>query len=115
MEKTTIYHNPRCGKSRAALEILKQENQNVEIREYLKVPLNKVELKELVKKLAIKPSELVRTKEKLCKETYKSSEMTSAKWITAMAKHPILMERPIVVKGNQAVIARPPEKALEVI
>jgi arsenate reductase (glutaredoxin) len=112
---TTIYHNPRCGKSRAALAILEEKGLAFETVEYLKTPLTKEELRAIVKRLGIKPEALVRKGEDIYKEKFAGKTLSDDQWLEALAKHPILIERPIVVKGERAVIGRPPEKVLELI
>jgi arsenate reductase len=109
----TIYHNPRCGKSRAALGILTGHGTEPTIVEYLKTPLDRDQLRTLLKKLGLKPEQIVRKGEDVYKQTYASKTMTDDEWLDALVEHPILMERPIVVKGNRAVIGRPPEKVTE--
>ena len=87
----------------------------VEIIEYTKHPLTEEQLSELIAKLGIKPVQLVRTKEEIYKTKFADRKMTPKQWIKAMIKHPELMERPIVVKGNWAVIGRPPSLITELI
>ena len=111
----TIYHNPRCRKSREALQIIEENGTAVEVVEYLKTPLSKDQLKEVVDKLAIKPQELIRRGEAIFKEQFKGKELSDDEWLQAMADHPKLMERPIVVKGDKAVVGRPPESVKELI
>ena len=103
----TIYHNPRCGKSRECLAFLETTNQEFEVIKYLEQPLNFNELSELINKLNITPIELIRTKEAIWIENYKGKTLSDTSIIQAMVAYPILMERPIAVKGNRAVIARP--------
>lgn len=112
-EPVTIYHNPRCSKSRAALALLRENGIEPEVIEYLKTPPSAAKLRELVAMLGIKPDELVRTGEDLFKEKFKGRTLTDAQWIEALAENPILIERPIVVRADRAVLGRPPEKALE--
>lgn len=116
MQKITLYHNPRCSKSRQALQILEEHRKDPEIVEYLKTPLTEKELTELLKLLKVSPRELLRKNE----ETYRSLNLSDPtikdkELIAIIAKHPILMERPIVVVNHKAIIARPPEKILELI
>ena len=110
-----IYHNNRCSKSRSVCSIAEQKGIKTEIIEYLKTPLSQAEIKDLLKKLGIKAEELVRKSEELYKENYKGKTLSEAEWITVLAENPILIERPIVVNGNKAVIARPPERLLEIL
>ena len=112
MGEIVIYHNGRCGKSRGALEILQEKGVPFEVRWYLTEPLNQKELKVLLKKLGMKASELVRKTEPLYKEQFKDQEINEKEWIKILAENPILIERPIVEKGDKAIVARPPEKVL---
>lgn len=112
----TIYHNPRCSKSRKTLELLEQHQQDPRVIEYLKTPPDAQTLKQLLMKLGITARELLRSKE----EEYKLAglddlTLSDDAIIAAMIKYPKLIERPIVVIGNQAIIGRPPEKVLELI
>lgn len=115
MATIRIYHNPRCGKSRQTLQLIKEAGIEPEVIEYLKTPLTKAELSDLVSKLGIAAESLIRKGESIFKEEYKGKNLTDAEWIEAMAKHPILMERPVVVKGNKAVLGRPPENVKELL
>ncbi|QSE96874.1 arsenate reductase (glutaredoxin) [Fulvivirga lutea] len=115
MAKATIYHNPRCGKSRNTLKILEEKNVENNVVEYLKTPPTFGELKSVVKKLKIKPEELLRKGESVFKENYKGKSLSDDEWIRAMVDNPILIERPIVIVGDKAVIGRPPENVLEII
>ncbi|MCB9262502.1 MAG: arsenate reductase (glutaredoxin) [Flavobacteriales bacterium] len=113
MSKTPIkiYHNARCSKSRDALCLL--QNEDVEIIEYLKNPPSEEELQQLVALLNIKPMQLVRTKEEVFQKHYAHKAANRVNWIKVMAKYPVLIERPIVIKNGKAIIARPPERVLE--
>lgn len=104
-----IYHNPRCGKSREGLAILKESKLPFEIINYLKTPLSKEELIEIIKLLAISPIDLVRKNEAIWKENYKGKNLSDSEIIIAMVKNPKLIERPIVINNSKAVIGRPPE------
>lgn len=109
-----IYHNSRCGKSRECLAFLEDSGKEFEINKYLdEVPSNN-ELKTIINKLGIKPIELVRQKEKIWVENYKGKNLSDDEIIQAMISNPILIERPIVINGNKAVIARPLEKAVAI-
>lgn len=103
-----IYHNPRCQKSRTALAELEEKGAKVQVIEYLKDAPSAKDLKELCTKLNLKPIDLVRKSEALYKEEYKNKDLSDAEWLKVLAAHPILIERPIVIKGNKAVIAREP-------
>ncbi|KDN54392.1 arsenate reductase (glutaredoxin) [Flavobacterium seoulense] len=105
-----VYHNPRCGKSRNCLAFLDNANQEYKIIKYLEEVPTAEELTDLLKKLNLKPIELVRQKEKIWIEQYKNQELTDEAIIQAMAANPILIERPIIVKGNKAIIAREADK-----
>ena len=104
-----IYHNSRCGKSRECLVFMEKSGLEFEIIKYLEDVPTFEELKEIIKKLGIKPIELVRQKEKIWIENFKNKQLTDDEIIQAMISNPILIERPIVIKGNKAVIARPLE------
>jgi arsenate reductase len=101
-----VYHNQRCGKSRNCLLFLKDSNIEFEIINYLETPPTFEELKVLLQKLKITPAELVRQKEKIWVEKYKGINLSEDEIIQAMIENPILIERPIVIKGNQATIGR---------
>ena len=107
----TIYHNPRCSKSRQALAILTDGGANPEVVEYLNSPLDGASLVTLRDKLGLETRAMMRTGEAIYKELNLKQETEDAKLVQAMAEHPILMERPVVVSGSQALIARPPELA----
>ncbi len=109
-----IWHNSRCSKSRNALNFLKDKGYTIEIREYLKEPPTKSELKEVLTLLNKKPSEIIRTKETLYKEL-NLKEASEEELLEAMAANPKLIERPIVIVNNKAVIARPLELVEEIL
>ncbi|MBY0487416.1 MAG: arsenate reductase (glutaredoxin) [Flavobacteriaceae bacterium] len=111
----TVYHNPRCGKSRECLAFLETSNKSYEVIKYLENPLTFKELEAIIKKLAIHPIELIRTKETIWIEKFKGKKLSDKEIIQSMVDFPILMERPIAVNGNKAVIARPFEKIKEII
>ena len=115
METITIYHNPRCGKSRAALALLQERNVSLQIIEYLKTPPTREELATLRRKLGRHASEWVRKGESEFREAGLDANSSEEKLLDAMAKHPILIERPIVVRGRRAVVGRPPERVLELL
>lgn len=110
-----IYHNSRCSKSRCTLDIISEKGVDVTIIEYLKNPLTKSEIKELLVKLKMSASDLIRKGEADFKDNYKGDKLSEDQWLDAMVKFPKLIERPIVVKGDKAVIGRPPENVLELL
>jgi len=109
-----IYHNPRCQKSRAALHLLQENNCEFEVVEYLKQNPTANEIKKLLAKLKLKAIDLIRTKEPAF-APYKNQSLTNTQYINLMVEFPVLIERPIVIKGNKAIIGRPIEKILELI
>lgn len=111
----TIYHNPRCGKSRECLTFLENSKNEIEIIKYLETPLKFQELKDLISRLQLSAIDLIRQKESIWIEHYKGKTLTDAQIIQAMVDYPILMERPIAVNGNKAVIARPLDKIHTII
>ena len=110
-----IYHNPRCRKSRETLSILIEKKAQFEIIEYLKNPLKKSEIKNILSLLKISAEDLIRKEEKLFKESFKGKELTDAQCLELIYKHPILMQRPIVVKNQSAVLGRPPINVLDLL
>ncbi|MBU2951961.1 arsenate reductase (glutaredoxin) [Tamlana agarivorans] len=110
-----IYHNNRCSKSRCGLQILEESGKDFEIVKYLEDVPSEKELKNIIKLLNIKPIQLVRKNEAIWKSEFKNKDLSDAEIITAMVKNPKLIERPIVINGNQAVIGRPPENISEII
>mgnify|MGYP000001015541 FL=1 len=110
-----IYHNPRCSKSRQTLALIQENGVEPEVLLYLENIPTANELKELLSKLGISPMQLIRKGEKDWKENYKGKELSDEQIIEAMITHPKLIERPIVVKDNKAILGRPPENALELI
>lgn len=111
----TIYHNNRCSKSREGLRLLQNLGEDFKIINYLTDVPGKTELKKIVALLNIKPIDLIRKNEMVWKEHYKNLELTDNQVIEAMLKYPKLIERPIVISGDKAVIGRPPNKILEII
>lgn len=110
-----IYHNSRCGKSRECLAFLEKSGQEHEIIKYLEDVPTFDELKEIIKKLGIKPIELVRQKEKIWIENFKNKPMSDDEIINTLISNPILIERPIVIYGDRAIIARPLEKVTDIL
>jgi arsenate reductase len=111
------YHNPRCSTSRKALQMLRDEGVEPNIIEYLKTPPDKARLTQILKFMEMSPRELIRKREK---DTIKATgvdneDLADEAIIDAMVANPILIERPIIVNGNQARLGRPAEKVLEVV
>lgn len=103
-----ILHNPRCGKSREGLAILEESGKEYEVIKYLENSPSRKDLNEIITKLNIEPLQLVRQNETIWKEEFKNKNLTNEEIIDAMVLHPILIERPIVINGNKAVVGRPP-------
>jgi arsenate reductase (glutaredoxin) len=111
MPEVTIYHNPRCRMSRKALELIQQKKIQPKIIEYLKTPPTAKELDAILKKLKLEPRDIIRTKEKEYKKfKLDNPGLTRQRLIETLAKHPILIQRPIVLSGGKATLGRPPER-----
>ncbi|WP_460082285.1 arsenate reductase (glutaredoxin) [Pseudomonas sp. H3_H05] len=116
MTDLTLYHNPRCSKSRGALELLEARGLTPTVVRYLETPLDAAQLERLLGKLGISARQLLRTGEDEYKDLNLADEsLSQAQLIAAIAAHPKLMERPILEAGEKAVIGRPPEKILEIL
>lgn len=117
MAKLTLYHNPRCSKSREALALLRGKKADVEVIEYLDTPLAKAKIAELLKQLGGDPMQLLRTKDKKFEAAGldPKKQLTPEQVADVLAKHGELMERPVLTKGSRAVIGRPPERVLELL
>jgi arsenate reductase len=111
----TIYHNPRCSKSRATLTLLQKNGVEPTVVDYLKHPPTAAELKVLLRKLGMKAEQLLRKGEELYQAKWVAKELTETEWIDVLVKHPILIERPIVVLGDRAALGRPPEQVLTLL
>lgn len=105
----TIYHNPRCKKSRAGLQYLSDKGMEFQVREYLKDPLTGAELTALVMKLHVKPVELIRTQEEVYRKELKGLDLNDEEWIKVMVENPKLIHRPIVEGKYKAVVGDPAE------
>ncbi|WP_313384168.1 arsenate reductase (glutaredoxin) [Chishuiella sp.] len=105
----TILHNSRCGKSRESLKVLEDSGKEFQIREYLKEPLSKKEIKEILSKLKVNPIDIVRTNEEDWKTNFKGKELTDEDILDALVKFPKLIQRPIVIDEKSGVIGRPKE------
>ncbi len=110
-----VYHNPRCRKSRECLGILETKKADYKVIKYFDEPLTEEKLGKIIKLIGIEPIDLIRKNEKLWKENFATLEFSAQELIQLMIKYPKLMERPIVVNGNKAVIGRPPTKILDII
>jgi len=110
-----ILHNNRCSKSRCALEILENNGVDFEVVKYLENPLTEEEIRDLLTKLGQPAESIVRKGEAIFKSEFKGKEMSEDDWVKAMATYPKLIERPIVIKGDKAVVGRPPEKIEELL
>ena len=116
MAEITIYHNPKCSKSRLTLQLLRDRGIEPQIVEYIRQPLNVAQIKRLLELLNISPRELLRKQESDYRALNLSDPLLSAdSLINAMAEHPVLMERPIVVVGERAALGRPPESVLDIL
>lgn len=112
-----IYHNPRCSKSRETLELIQQHGIEPEVVLYLQAPPSAKELGKIIKYLGIQPAELIRFKEERARELrlHESDKRTAQGWIKIMVENPVLIERPIVIRNNKALICRPPKRVLDLL
>jgi arsenate reductase (glutaredoxin) len=115
MADIVIYHNARCSKSRSVCELVADRGVKAQVIEYLQTPPSREELRGLLKKLGMKPVELVRRGEEVFKQNYAGRTLSDEEWLAALVAHPVLIERPIVVRGARAVIGRPPEKVIALL
>jgi arsenate reductase len=115
MSKATIYFNAKCGTCHKTLALLEEKGFEAAKIDYLKNPPSEAELDDLLKKLNVEPEQLARKKEPVYKVKTEGKSLTRAQWLTLFHENPILIERPVVVIGQRAVIARPPEKLLEIL
>ena len=112
----TIFHNPRCSKSRQTLSLIQEKNIDINIIEYLKTPPDISQLKQVLKQLGYEPRQLMRKSEQIYKDLDLGNEnKTTEDLVIAMAQNPILIERPIVLSGEKAAIGRPPESVLNIL
>ena len=111
----TIYHNPRCKKSRAGLKYLEGKNVDFETRQYLKEPFTEKELTTLLSKMNANPTDIIRTQEDKYKKELKGKEFSDEEWVKILVENPKLIQRPIVEKEYKAILAQPPEKIDELI
>lgn len=115
MADWTIYHNPRCRKSREALQLLHDNGIEPKVVEYLKEAPSTAELETVLMKLNLQPVEIVRKGESIYKQKYKGMEFNPHEWVQILHEEPKLIERPIVIRDNKAVVGRPPENVLDLI
>jgi arsenate reductase (glutaredoxin) len=116
MKNVEIWHNPRCSKSRQALELLKKKGIEPKIVLYLETPPTAARLAQVLELLGMAPRELMRKAEPPYRELdLGNPDRSSRELVSAMTEHPILIERPVVIAGDRAVVARPPERALELV
>ena len=113
MSEVQIWHNPRCSKSREAMKLLEESGVETDVVKYLEVEPDEAMIREVLVKLGIHAKELLRTKEDIYKELKLENVEDEGVLIRAMSRFPKLIERPIVIKGDKAVIGRPPEKIVE--
>ena len=115
MAQITIWHNPRCSKSREALKLLEEKESDVEVFKYLDEEITKEDIKNLLKMIGASARDVIRTKEAIYKELGLKDVDDEEKLIEAMVQHHKLIERPIVIKEDKAIIGRPPQKVLELV
>ena len=115
MTDITIWHNPRCSKSRNTLALLEANGITPQVVRYLETPPTSAALKSVIAQLDMRPFDLLRRGEAVCKELGLSKTTPDSEIIAAMVEHPILIERPVVIAGGRAILGRPPENALAVL
>ena len=113
MRKAIIFHNNVCSTSRNVLDILKENHFDVEIRNYIQNPPSVDELKDILKKSELEATALLRKKDKVYKESFEDKHLSNEEWLQAISENPSILERPIVIIGNKAVLARPIHKVKE--
>ncbi len=111
----TFYHNPRCSKSRQTLKIAENSGEEINLINYLVTPPTEDELKDIVEKLGLPVEYIVRKNESIFKEKYKGKDISENEWYKILVENPILIERPIVMKGDKAVLGRPPENVEQLL
>ena len=115
MSNIRIYHNPRCSKSRETLALLQEQGIEPEVVEYLKDTPTALELKKILTKLNLKPTDILRRGEQIYKDRFRNMNFSDEEWIDIMVENPKLIERPIVLKGNTGIIGRPPENVIKLL
>ncbi len=111
----TIYHNPRCSKSRESIAFMEEQGVAYKIIKYLEANLTQDDIKSLLAKLNFSPIQLIRTKDAFWQENFESKTLTDNELVDLMATYPQLIERPIVINGSKAIVARPTQKILEIL
>ena len=115
MKKAVIFHNNVCSTSRNVLDILKENQFEIEIRNYIQNPPSVDELKDILQKSGLDATALLRKKDKVFKESFEDKHLSNEEWLEAISEKPSILERPIVIIGNKAVLARPIDKVKELI
>lgn len=110
-----MYHKPNCATSLETLKLLKQHGVKPQLRLYLEDPPDEKELAELLKKLGGKLTTLIRAKEPLYKDNYEGKKLSKKEWLKILSENPILIDRPILIKGDKAIMGRPPENVLKLL
>jgi polyphosphate kinase len=110
-----IYHNPRCSKSREGLKFLEEKGFDVEIIDYMKNGITAREIKEFLSKSGLKVADIIRTNEEIYKAQFKGKELTDDQWIAILVENPKLIQRPLVIKGTHALLARPADEIMKLI
>jgi arsenate reductase len=115
MTEAVIYYNPKCGTCQKTLALLKEHNIHPRVVEYLKTPPSEEDLDEILKKLDLPPEGLARKKEAIYAKKVEGRSLSRAQWLKLFHDNPVLIERPVVVIGDRAIIARPPEKVMDIL
>lgn len=110
-----LYHKPNCSTSLETLKMLKAHGVKPQLRLYLEDPPTPTELNELLKKMGTRVKNLIRTKEPLYKDVYEGQKLTKKQWLKILSENPILINRPILIRGDRAIMGRPPEAVLELV
>jgi len=115
MSQVSIYHNPRCSKSRQTLQLIREAGVEPEIIEYLKNPPTVHELRKILDKLGLPVKSIIRKGEDIYKNHFKDKDFTQEEWLAKLVEYPKLLERPIVIKEDKAVLGRPPENVISLL
>lgn len=114
-DEYTMYHKPNCSTSLETLRLLKGHGVKPQLRLYLEQPPTAAELDELLKKMGKRVQSIIRTKEPLYKDNYEGKKLSKKEWLKILSENPILIERPILIKGDKAILGRPPEEVLKLV